>query len=201
MSTRNRWAATALAAVTVAGTGADAAQHLGVVGGTAVAAQETFTLPAATDTELAVHLPLLPGWAPVPIGSAAREYPSDRGLLVDPALREREYIPSVIVTVDRIDDPAQSARQYAESLAHRIAQMSRTVEQSAGEVCGRPAFLMDFTGLGAGGDRRTQSGMGITVVPDGGRYAYIAILQGRNLDNPGYRKQRDALLSGFCVGG
>jgi len=51
-----------------------------------------------------------------------------------------------------------------------------------------------------GPDSRTQSGVSIVVVPDGGPLAYIAVLQTRNLHSPGYLAQRDALLSGFCIG-
>ena len=204
MSTRKRWAAAGFAAVAlVAGCGITA-PTAAMVDGAPVAEPATVTFPAGKG-ERSVTVPVMPGWSYTPLtptnDPAPAQYPSDRFLLANPALREHDYVPTVILTVDKLDGPRQTADDYARELGRKISTISASIAETVGEVCGRPAFLIEFTELGDRGlGHLTQSGVGITVVPDDGRYAYIAILQSRNLDNPGYQSQRDAMLSGFCVG-
>lgn len=196
-----RSAAVAAGVAVLAGVaGTVAAGQLNVVAGAAVAQRASVTLAPQAAGELAVRVPLPPGWNHVPIPApATRDYPVDRLLMASPGQRENGYAPTVIVSVDRLG--ARSPQEYARWLSGQISRNSATVEQSSTLVCGRPAFRLDFTGLGSPtGDGRTQSGMALTVVPDGGTYAYTAILQTRNVDSVGYRIQRDALLESFCLG-
>jgi hypothetical protein len=190
------------AAVVLTATAVITHQGLNVVEGRALPETGTLTLPVG-DGEQSVQVPVLPGWGYVPVGDTTGDvvYPSDRGILLHPGLRERGYVPTVIVTVDRLSDPQQTGGSYARSLSEKLSGMARSVEDFPDEVCGRPAYRIEFTGL-RGGDSpgQTQSGMGITVIPENESFAYIAILQTRNPDNSSYLQQRDALLSGFCIG-
>lgn len=188
------------AAVVLVTAGAVASPHLGVVAGKATAVSNTMTLSPWSGDELPVRIPVMPGWAPSFLPPTDGSYPSDRALVANVAIRDSGYAPTVILSVDRLD-PEQTASGYADELSDRLGQVSERLTGTAGEVCGRPAYLMDFSGMGSGGtDARTQSGTGVVVVPGGGPLAYIAVLQTRNLDSPGYLAQRDAMLSGFCVG-
>ena len=176
-------------------------QQLHVVSGTPVAPQPTITLSAGPGGELPVTLPALPGWVPVFLEAASGSYPSDRGLITNPGLQDKGYAPTIIVTVDMLKRPDQAGQEYARTLTKTLGMVSTVVEIGDRDVCGRTAYLTEFTGMADGPrERGGQSGTSITVVPDGGGYAYIAILQTRDTDNPGYRKQRDAMLSGFCIG-
>lgn len=199
---RTGWGAAAGASVVVLATaGVLTAPHLNVVGGTAVAQQSTVTLSAESDDELDVDIPALPGWMPLFLGASTDTYPSDRGIVANPGLREQGYVPTVIVTVDRLG-PEDSGQDYARSLTRTLDRVSTVYEIAEREVCGETAYLTEFTDMGAGSSGSgTQSGTSIAVVPEEGDYAYIAVLQTRNPDNPSYIKQREAMLSGFCVGG
>ncbi len=177
-----------------------------VVSGGPVAEPATVTLARAAQDESAVSVPVMPGWGYTELGASLPQYPSDRGMLANPGLREAGYTPTVIVSVDRL---TEGGRAYAESLTGTLSQMSDSAEMEAAVVCGRPAFRIEFSGLWAGpgeswagpGESQTQPGMGIVVVPEPGRYAYVAVLQTRDQGNPGYLAEQAALLAGFCLGG
>jgi hypothetical protein len=172
--------------------------QLRTVNGTPVAKQETMKIAASGD-ELNVEVPLLPGWALAPVSSTVGQYPSDRGIVVNPGLREQGYAPTVIITVDELGSE-ETGQEYAQSMTKTLDNVSTVYEIADRDVCGRTARLIEFTDMGSGSGGGTQSGSGIVVVPDEGNYAYIAVLQTRNPDNPSYRKQREAMLSGFCIG-
>jgi hypothetical protein len=200
----SRWAPLSAAlcatAVVLAAAAAAAGPHLGVVAGKATAASSALKLYPQSGDELVMRVPVMPGWSPSFVVPPVKSYPSDRAIVAHVGARDSGYSPTMILSVDRLDH-GQPAAGYTEKLSARLAQMSERLTETSGEVCGRPAYLMDFTGMRSGGsDSKTQSGMGIVVVPDGGPHAYIAVLQTRNLDSPGYLAQRDALLSGFCIG-
>ena len=188
------------AAAVLVTAGAVVSPHLGVVAGKATAASNTMTLSPWSGDELPVRVPVMPGWSPSFLPPADGSYPSDRAIVANAAVRDSGYAPTVILSVDRLG-PEQTAAGYAEELSDRLGQVSERLTGTAGEVCGRPAYLMEFSGMGSGSaDSETQSGMGIVVVPGDGPHAYIAVLQTRNLDSPGYLAQRDAMMSGFCIG-
>lgn len=175
--------------------------QLRAVDGTPVATQETMKIAASGD-ELNVEVPLLPGWALAPVSSTVGQYPSDRGIVVNPGLREQGYAPTVIITVDELG-PTENGQEYAQSMTTTLDNVSTVYEIADRDVCGRTARLIEFTDMGSGsggGGGGTQSGTGIVVVPDEGNYAYIAVLQTRNPDNTSYLEQREAMLSGFCLG-
>ena len=189
----------AASALVLAG-GAVVSPHLGVVVGKAAAASSALKLYPWAGDELVMRIPVVPGWAPSFLVPSDGSYPSDRAIVANTGSRDDGYSPTMILSVDRLD-PGQPAAGYAEELSARLSEVSERLSGTVGEVCGRPAYLLDFRGMRSGGpDSNTQSGMGIVVVPDAGSHAYIAVLQTRNTDSPGYLAQRDAMLSGFCVG-
>jgi hypothetical protein len=172
----------------------------GVVSGTATAASDTMTLSPWSGDERLVRIPVAPGWVPSFLAPTDGSYPSDRAIVANTAIRDNGYAPTLILSVDRLA-PGQTAAGYARELSVRLGEVSDRLTKTAGEVCGRPAYLMDFSGMYSGGaDSETQSGMGIVAIPDGGPHAYVAVLQTRNPNSPGYLAQRNAMLSGFCVG-
>jgi len=200
----SRWvpltAALCAPAVVLITAGAVASPHLGVVAGKATAVSSVLKLYPQSGDELVLQVPVTPGWAPSFLPPTDGSYPSDRAIVSNIGIRDNGYAPTVILSVDRLD-PGKNAVGYVGELSSLLGQVSERLTETSGEVCGRPAYLMDFTGMRSGGpDAKTQSGIGIVVVPDGGPHAYIAVLQTRNLDSPGYLAQRDALLSGFCIG-
>lgn len=180
--------------------GAAVSPQLGVVAGKATAVSSALTLYPQSGDELVMRIPVTQGWAPASLIPSDGSYPSDRAIVANVAVRDSGYSPTMILSVDQLD-PDQPATGYAEQLSARFSQVSDRLDGAAGEACGRPAYLMEFSGMSSGGsDANTQSGMGIVVIPDGGSHAYIAVLQTRNISSPGYLAQRDAMLSGFCVG-
>lgn len=193
-------AAAGASAAVLAAAGVLAAPHLNVVEGAPEAQRSTVTLSAESDDELDIHIPALPGWMPLFLGASTAEYPSDRGIVANPGLRERGYAPTVIITVDELGSE-ETGQEYAQSMTTTLDTVSTVYEIADRDVCGRTARLIEFTDMGPGSrGGATQSGTGIVVVPDEGNYAYTAVLQTRNPDNPSYIKQREAMLSGFCIG-
>lgn len=189
-----------ISAAALVSTGAAVIPRLGVVSGKATAASGTLTLYPWSGDELSVRIPVMPGWAPSFLPPTDGSYPSDRAIVANTGIRDKGYAPTVILSVDRLD-PGQTSAGYADELSAHLGRVSERISGSPGEVCGRPAYLVEFSGMGSGsGGSETQSGVGIVVVPDEGPHAYIAVLQTRSLDNPGYLSQRAAALSGFCVG-
>jgi hypothetical protein len=187
-------------AAAVATAGFVVSPKLGVVPGKATATSSTLTLYPWSGDEFPVRIPVQPGWAPSLLPPSDDAYPSDRAIVANTGIRDNGYAPTLILSVDRLD-PGQTPAGYAAELSDRVGKVSKQLSGNAGEVCGRPAYLMDFTGMSSGGaDLKTQSGMGIVVVPDEGPHAYIAVLQTRDLGSAGYLAQRDALLSGYCIG-
>lgn len=202
MSSRRVLIAAAISISTAAlvSTGAAVIPRLGVVAGEATAASGTMALYPWSGEELPVRIPIPPGWAPSLLAPTDGSYPSDRAIVANVGIRDNGYAPTLILSVDRLG-PGQTTALYVEELSGRLERVSERLTGTAGEVCGRPAHLLEFSGMSSGsGDSETQSGVGIVVVPDEGPHAYIAVLQTRSLDNPGYISQRAAALSGFCIG-
>lgn len=198
MAKKQRGGAISLCLLTIGalGAGAVAVQNVAVVvDGMPVAKYETVTLENASPREHAVTVPFMPGWGYVRLGWPNSSYPTDRGLFVGPIHVDRSGPPTAIISVDRVDT---SGREYADRLAHRMSRYALAIGVTDDEVCGRPAYRIDFIGTKTH-SAELRSGTGIVVAPGDG-FSYVAILQTSSLDHPSYNSERAALLDGFCVG-
>lgn len=132
------------------------------------------------------------------------EYPTDRLIIANPGIREKDYSPTVIFSLDELPlATPQAGEEYVSRFQAQMMFSAAVTDIYPMVICGRPASGFDFQGLGRSrGTSAANSGqMGsvLLIQPKGSRFVVIAVSQTRNTFNPSYLSQLDDIKGFLCL--
>lgn len=155
-----------------------------------------------------ISVPLAQNWYQIfamsPSNPEEAEYPTDRLIIANPGIREKDYSPTVIFSLDELPlATPQAGEEYVSRFQAQMMFSAAVTDIYPMVICGRPASGFDFQGLGRSrGTSAANSGqMGsvLLIQPKGSRFVVIAVSQTRNTFNPSYLSQLDDIKEFLCI--
>jgi len=155
-----------------------------------------------------ISVPLASNWeqifAMIPSYTEEDEYPTDRLIIANLSIREKDYAPTVIFSLDELPlATPQAAEEYVSRFQAQMMFSAAVTDVYPVVICGRPASGFDFQGLersrGTSAANSGQMGSVLLIQPRGSRFMVIAVSQTRNAHNSSYMEQLDAIKEFLCL--
>ncbi len=153
-------------------------------------------IPARADGEPVLRIPQPDGW------ERSRQLDSGliRFVIGNPGIVAEEFVPNVVVTLETVDgvDPGLAFEQQRLGLEQVVGATDLRV--SAHTLCGLPAQTIDYLTPAMGAVRpHPATVLLVALDTDDEMYIVAVTAQTMDPDNPTYRRDVDAILSGFLV--
>lgn len=167
----------------------------------------SITFDTKAGSEPTITVPATSGWeridaSDIPRHSTVLDSPTIRGIVVNTGIRDNEFTPNVVVTLEKVPG-ILTDNQIAALEAGRLEKAGGLINNRTTEtVCGSVVYRADFATWVDPPDSGALAGMELMMVstaPDGTRWLAAATLQTSAPEEPKYTAQRDALLKGFHV--